>query len=413
MVEEIIKTAEDLRKNEPDRYREIKEEVLSKIDLSKDTSDEEIKEIIYRTIIDYAAREYLSLEERNRLGKEIFNALRKLDFIQELLEDDEITEIMINGPDRIFIEKAGRILLLDKHFESSEKLEDMIQQIVDSCNRTVNERSPIADARLPDGCRVNIVLAPPSVDGAIVTIRRFPKNNITMEDLIYNNTITKEAADFLKSAVENGFNIFVSGGTSSGKTTLLNVLSGFIPEALRVVCIEDSAELKITHIPNLVRLETRNASLEGGGEITIRDLIRCALRMRPDRIIVGEVRGGEALDMLQAMNTGHDGSLSTGHANSAQDMLLRLEAMVLMGSALPVSAIRRQISTGIDIIVHLDRDRGGNRRVVQIIELLGMDKEEIKSHEIFSYCREKEGYCLKKVGQIERRKGYKVAGYEV
>ena len=413
MVEEIIKTAEDLRKNEPDRYREIKEEVLSKIDLSKDTSDEEIKEIIYRTIIDYAAKEYLSLEERNRLGKEIFNALRKLDFIQELLEDDEITEIMINGPDRIFIEKAGRILLLDKHFESSEKLEDMIQQIVDSCNRTVNERSPIADARLPDGCRVNIVLAPPSVDGAIVTIRRFPKNNITMEDLIYNNTITKEAADFLKSAVENGFNIFVSGGTSSGKTTLLNVLSGFIPEALRVVCIEDSAELKITHIPNLVRLETRNASLEGGGEITIRDLIRCALRMRPDRIIVGEVRGGEALDMLQAMNTGHDGSLSTGHANSAQDMLLRLEAMVLMGSALPVSAIRRQISTGIDIIVHLDRDRGGNRRVVQIIELLGMDKEEIKSHEIFSYCREKEGYCLKKVGQIERRKGYKVAGYEV
>ena len=413
MVEEIIKTAEDLRKNEPDRYREIKEEVLSKIDLSKDTSDEEIKEIIYRTIIDYAAKEYLSLEERNRLGKEIFNALRKLDFIQELLEDDEITEIMINGPDRIFIEKAGRILLLDKHFESSEKLEDMIQQIVDSCNRTVNERSPIADARLPDGCRVNIVLAPPSVDGAIVTIRRFPKNNITMEDLIYNNTITKEAADFLKSAVENGFNIFVSGGTSSGKTTLLNVLSGFIPEALRVVCIEDSAELKITHIPNLVRLETRNASLEGGGEITIRDLIRCALRMRPDRIIVGEVRGGEALDMLQAMNTGHDGSLSTGHANSAEDMLLRLEAMVLMGSALPVSAIRRQISTGIDIIVHLDRDRGGNRRVVQIIELLGMDKEEIKSHEIFSYCREKEGYCLKKVGQIERRKGYKVAGYEV
>jgi pilus assembly protein CpaF len=228
-----------------------------------------------------------------------------------------------------------------------------------------------------------------------------------MDDLIRNKTITKDAADFLKDAVERGFNIFVSGGTSSGKTTLLNVLSGFVPETLRVVCIEDSAELKITHIPNLVRLETRNATAEGGGEITIRDLIRCALRMRPDRIIVGEVRGGEAMDMLQAMNTGHDGSLSTGHANSAEDMLLRLEAMVLMGSALPVSAIRRQIATGIDLIVHLDRDRNGNRKVVEIIELLGMEGEEIKTHPIFVYGENGETDSLIRIGETKTVKGYK------
>jgi pilus assembly protein CpaF len=407
LVEESLERTEENAKNARTKFHEIKESVLSQIDLSKDTSDEEIKEIIHRTILSHARTEYISLEERNRLGKEVFNALRKLDFVQELLEDDEITEIMINGPDRIFIEKAGKILLLDRQFESVEKLEDMIQQIVASCNRTVNERSPIADARLADGCRVNIVLSPPSVDGAIVTIRRFPKNNITMDDLIRNKTITKEAADFLKDTVERGFNIFVSGGTSSGKTTLLNVLSGFVPETLRVVCIEDSAELKITHIPNLVRLETRNATAEGGGEITIRDLIRCALRMRPDRIIVGEVRGGEAMDMLQAMNTGHDGSLSTGHANSAEDMLLRLEAMVLMGSALPVSAIRRQIATGIDLIVHLDRDRNGNRKVVEIIELLGMEGEEIKTHPIFVYGENGETDSLIRIGETKTVKGYK------
>lgn len=407
MDEEKLKNTDETKENARVKFHEIKEDVLSQIDLSKDTSDEEIREIIHRTIIRRAQNEYISLEERNRLGKEVFNALRKLDFVQELLEDDEITEIMINGPNRIFIEKAGKIILLDRHFESAEKLEDMIQQIVASCNRTVNERSPIADARLADGCRVNIVLAPPSVDGAIVTIRRFPTNNITMDDLIRNKTITKEAAEFLKQAVESGFNIFVSGGTSSGKTTLLNVLSGFVPDTLRVVCIEDSAELKITHIPNLVRLETRNATAEGGGEITIRDLIRCALRMRPDRIIVGEVRGGEALDMLQAMNTGHDGSLSTGHANSAEDMLLRLEAMVLMGSVLPVGAIRRQIATGIDLIVHLDRDRFGNRKVVEIIELLGMEGEEIKTHPIFVYTKEDGNTSLIRVGDTKTVKGYK------
>ena len=313
----------------------------------------------------------------------VFNSLRKLDFIQEILEDEDVSEIMINGPEVIFVEKKGKITAYENTFESTEKLEDMIQQIVAGCNRTVNEMSPIADARLSDGSRVNIILSPPALNGPVVTIRRFPKSHITMDTLIENGTVTKEIAEFLIQAVENGKNIFVSGGTSSGKTTMLNVLSGFIPKSLRVICIEDSAELQITHIPNLVRLETRNANQEGCSEISIRDLIRNALRMRPDRLIVGEVRGAEALDMLQSFNTGHDGSMSTGHANSAKDMLLRLEAMVLMGSDLPISAVRRQISTGIDYIVHLDRNREGKGKVVEIIELLGMEGEEIKVRTVF------------------------------
>ena len=368
----------------------LKEEVRSRIDLSREVTDEEVKELIFHVITEYAKEEYISLEDRKRLATSVFNSLRKLDFIQELLEDEEVSEIMINGPGEIFVEKRGIISPYEGKFESTEKLEDMIQQIVAGCNRTVNEMSPIADARLGDGSRVNIILSPPAVEGPVVTIRRFPKSHITMDTLIENGTVTKDIALFLKKSVEEGRNIFVSGGTSSGKTTMLNVLSGFIPHSLRVICIEDSAELQITHIPNLVRLETRNAGQEGCSEISIRDLIRNALRMRPDRLIVGEVRGEEALDMLQAFNTGHDGSMSTGHANSAKDMLLRLEAMVLMGSDLPVSAIRRQISTGIDYIVHLDRDRFGKRKVVEIIELIGMEGEEINVHELYSvYSKEK------------------------
>lgn len=393
--------------------RQVKTEVLSQIDLSKESSDEEIRKLIFETVFRRSKEEFLLLEDRKKLAKAVFNALRKLDFIQELLEDDEISEIMINGPENIFVERGGEIKLLSKTFDSEEKLEDMIQQIVASCNRTVNEAAPIADARLSDGCRVNIVLSPPAVGGPVVTIRRFPKNTITMEKLIENHTITEEAADFLKWAVEEGFNIFVSGGTSSGKTTLLNVLSGYIPQSLRVICIEDSAELQITHIPNLVRLETRNATTEGCTEITIRDLIRNALRMRPDRIVVGEVRGGEAMDMLQAFNTGHDGSLSTGHANSAGDMLLRLEAMVLMGTKLPIGAIRRQISTGIDLIVHLERSRSGRRRVVEIMEIQGMDKEEIKTRPIFVLKEGTDGkpVLVKVVDRIVKRRGY-IAGWE-
>lgn len=368
----------------------LKEEVRSRIDLSREVTDEEVKGLIFHVITEYAREDYISLEDRKKLATSVFNSLRKLDFIQELLEDEEVSEIMINGPGEIFVEKKGIISPYEGKFESTEKLEDMIQQIVAGCNRTVNEMSPIADARLGDGSRVNIILSPPAVEGPVVTIRRFPKSHITMDNLIENGTVTKDIALFLKKSVEEGRNIFVSGGTSSGKTTMLNVLSGFIPHSLRVICIEDSAELQITHIPNLVRLETRNAGQEGCSEISIRDLIRNALRMRPDRLIVGEVRGEEALDMLQAFNTGHDGSMSTGHANSAKDMLLRLEAMVLMGSDLPVSAIRRQISTGIDYIVHLDRDRFGKRKVVEIIELIGMEGEEINVHEIYSvYSKEK------------------------
>ena len=367
------------------RMAELKQEVLERIDLSRDVEDEEVKDLIYHVISESAEKEYISLSERNKLAKSIYNALRKLDFVQELLEDEEISEIMINGPDVIFIEKAGVIGICERRFESREKLEDMIQQIVAACNRTVNEMSPIADARLSDGSRVNIILSPPAIEGPVVTIRRFPKTHITMDTLIANGSVTEEVAAFLKQSVEEGKNIFVSGGTSSGKTTMLNVLSGFIPQKLRVICIEDSAELQITHIPNLVRLETRNANQEGCSEISIRDLIKNALRMRPDRIIVGEVRGAEALDMLQAMNTGHEGSMSTGHSNSAKDMLLRLESMVLMGSDLPVSAIRRQISTAIDLIVHLDRDRVGKRRVTEIIELTGMEGEDIGCRTVYSF----------------------------
>ena len=366
-----------------DLFRRLREEVRSRIDLSREVTDEAVKELICRVILEYAGEEYISLEERKRMSVAVFNSLRKLDFIQEILEDEDVSEIMINGPEVIFVEKKGKITAYENTFESTEKLEDMIQQIVASCNRTVNEMSPIADARLSDGSRVNIILSPPALNGPVVTIRRFPKSHITMDTLIENGTVTKEIAEFLIQAVENGKNIFVSGGTSSGKTTMLNVLSGFIPKSLRVICIEDSAELQITHIPNLVRLETRNANQEGCSEISIRDLIRNALRMRPDRLIVGEVRGAEALDMLQSFNTGHDGSMSTGHANSAKDMLLRLEAMVLMGSDLPISAVRRQISTGIDYIVHLDRNREGKRKVVEIIELLGMEGEEIKVRTVF------------------------------
>jgi len=283
----------------------LKEEVRSRIDLSREVSDEEVKDIICHVILDFAGEEYISLEDRKRLSTSVFNSLRKLDFIQELLEEEDVSEIMINGPDEIFVERQGRITVCERKFESTEKLEDLIQQIVASCNRSVNEMSPIADARLKDGSRVNIILSPPALNGPVVTIRRFPKLHITMDTLIENETVPPEVAEFLKNAVVEGKNIFVSGGTSSGKTTMLNVLSGFIPKDLRVICIEDSAELQITHIPNLVRLETRNANQEGCSEISIRDLIRNALRMRPDRLIVGEVRGEEALDMLQSFNTGH------------------------------------------------------------------------------------------------------------
>jgi pilus assembly protein CpaF len=358
---------------------------MSQIDLSRDMTDEEIQELIDELVVSLGRRYALSLEERTRLGVSVFHAIRKMDVLQELVDSEDVTEIMINGTDNIFVEKAGRIYEWEKHFDSKEKLENVIQQIVAKCNRVVNEASPIVDARLSNGSRVNIVLAPVALNGPIVTIRRFPKNPISMEDLLRFGSITKEAVDELQKWVIAGYNIFISGGTGSGKTTFLNALSNYIPSSERVITIEDSAELQLQGIPNLVKLETRNANTEGAKPITIRDLIKSSLRMRPDRIIVGEVRGSEALDMLQALNTGHDGSLSTGHANSSKDMLSRLETMVLMGMDLPLEAVRRQIASGVDIIVHLGRLRDRSRRVLEIVEILGFENGEIITCPIYEF----------------------------
>ena len=359
--------------------------ILEELDMSKEVEDEELTRIIYRILKEEGEQEYISLWEKTALGRELFNAFRKLDLLQEFLEDDEITEIMINGTQSIFYVKRGQLYQSERRFHSKEKLEDVIQQIVSGSNRVVNEASPIVDARLNDGSRVNVVLAPVAINGPIVTIRKFPKESITMKQLILWESVSEELVSFLTMLVAAGYNIFISGGTGSGKTTFLNALSQYIPRDERIITIEDNAELKIQGIPNLVSLEVRNANMEGVGEITIRDLIKSALRMRPDRIIVGEVRSAEALDMLQALNTGHDGSLSTGHANSPKDMLSRLEMMVLMGAPIPLRAIRRQIASGIDIIVHLGRLRDKSRKVLEVSEILGYQDGEILLTPVFVY----------------------------
>lgn len=359
--------------------------ILEELDLSREVQDDELTEIIYRVLQEAGRREYLPLAQKSALGRELFNAFRKLDLLQEFLEDEEITEIMINGTQSIFLEKKGRLFQSDKRFLSREKLEDVIQQIAAGSNRLVNEASPIVDARLADGSRVNVVLASVALNGPIVTIRKFPKESITMKQLIGWQSVSQEIADFLSLLVRAGYNIFISGGTGSGKTTFLNALSQYIPKDERIITIEDNAELRILDVPNLVSLEARNANVEGSGEVSIRDLIRSALRMRPDRIIVGEVRGSEAIDMLQAFNTGHDGSLSTGHANSPADMLSRLETMVLMGMDLPLAAIRRQIASGIDIIVHLGRLRDKSRKVLEVSEVIACRDGEIELAALYSY----------------------------
>ena len=330
-------------------------------------------------------------------------SIRKLDFLQELIDDESVTEIMVNGPDAIFIEKNGRLYRAEERFESGEKLENVIQQIVASCNRVVNEASPIVDARLENGARVHVVLAPVALNGPILTIRRFPERPMRMEDLLRRQSLTQEAAELLKKLVIAGYNIFISGGTGSGKTTFLNALSEYIPPAERVITIEDSAELQLISLPNLVRLETRNANVEGCREITIRDLIRASLRMRPDRLIVGEVRGSEAVDMLQCLNTGHDGSLSTGHANSASDMLYRLETMVLMGMELPLAAIRGQIASGVDVIVHLGRLRDRTRRVLEIAEVLGCEDGVIRMQPLYQFEEEGEDDEKRIIGTLRKR----------
>nr|WP_330363219.1 CpaF family protein [Butyrivibrio sp. VCD2006] len=348
----------------------IREQILEGMDFSRDVDDDEMLERIDKGIVRFCKKEQLSLEEKVQLRKELFYSIRKLDVLQLLVDDPGITEIMVNGTDHIFVEKNGRLYRHEMKFESLQKLEDVIQQIVSKCNRVVNEASPIVDARLENGSRVNVVLAPVALNGPILTIRRFPDNPITIDKLISIGSIKKELAEFLQALVKAGYNIFVSGGTGSGKTTFLNALSDSIPEDQRVITIEDNAELQIKHIPNIVRMETRNSNVEGCKEITIRDLIKSSLRMRPDRIVVGEVRGDECVDMLQAMNTGHI-SMSTGHANSAKDMLSRLETMFLMGMDLPLAAVRGQIASGIDIIVQLGRLRDRSRKVLEVCELTG------------------------------------------
>ena len=388
----------------------LRRQIMEQIDLTRTVEDEEVYQLIEAQVRDFARERMLTLGEREAVVQTLFYSLRKLDVLQELLEDPTITEIMVNGAEHIFYEKAGRLYKAEYGFSSKEKLNDVIQQMAGYSNRMVNEASPIVDTRLADGSRVNIVLEPVAIDGSAVTIRKFPENPIGMEDLIRMGSISQEAADLLKILVRCGYNIFISGGTGSGKTTFLNALSQYIPREERIITVEDSAELQLLDKPNLVRLETRPANGQGAQEISIRDLIRTALRMRPDRIIVGEVRGAEALDMLQAMNTGHDGSLSTGHANSSRDMLLRLETMALMGSMqLPIAAIRRQIASAIDILVHLGRVRDGTRKVLEISEILGMDQEEIAMKPLFVFS-ETEGKgadvhgIWKKEGDLQFRK---------
>lgn len=385
-----------------------KELVLDEISRKDNITDEVVQKIIDNILCEEGKRHNLLLYEKEDLSKKLFNSLRKLDIIQELIEDPRVTEIMVNGTEGIFLERDGALFQWEKKFHSVEVIEVVVQQIVGRMNRVVNESSPIVDTRLPNGSRVNIVLPPVALNGPIITIRRFPEKVITMEDLLKFNSISEEAAHFLETLVQCGYNIFISGGTGSGKTTFLNVLSNYIPTSERIITIEDSAELQIKRIPNLVRLETRNANQEGSEEITIRDLIKSALRMRPDRIIVGEVRGGEAIDMIQALNTGHDGSLSTGHANSTKDMLYRLETMILMGMDLPLQAIRRQLASGIDILVHLGRLRDRSRKVLEITEVLGYENEEIMLQPLFVF-QEEQGNgsevrgCLKKVNSLKNR----------
>ena len=364
--------------------QEIKSRLLEKLDHSMEMEDEAVQELVENEVWLMGKETYIPLAEKKRLCREIYYAIRKYDVLQELLEDETVTEIMVNGPDHIFIEKEGRLQQWQTAFESEDKLLDVIQQIVAKANRVVNESSPIVDARL-FGSRVHVVLPPVALNGPILTIRRFGKTPLLIPELLRLGSVSQEICTFLEKLVIAGYNIFISGGTGSGKTTFLNALSSFIPRTERIITIEDSAELQIQGNDNLVRLETRNANVEGCKPVTIRDLIRASLRMRPDRIIVGEVRGAEAIDMLQALNTGHDGSLSTGHANSAADMRARLETMVLMGMELPLAAIRRQIAGGVDLIVHLGRLRDKSRRVLSVSEVVGYEQGEVLLSVIYEF----------------------------
>ncbi len=387
-------------------FRKLRQQLLDKLDVYRELSDEEILEAIDDLIVNTLHDSGVNLKEKVQLRQELFYSVRKLDVLQELIEDEGITEIMVNGPDSIFVERNGRLLKWHKSFTDKEKLEDVIQQIVGKCNRVVNESSPIVDARFQNS-RVNAVVYPVALNGPILTIRRFPDKPITMDKLIDLGSITQECAGFLEKLVKARYSIVIGGGTGSGKTTFLGALSNYIPKDERIITIEDNAELKIQGIANLVRLEAKAANGNGSPAITIRDLIRSALRMRPDRIIVGEVRGQEAVDMLQALNTGHEGSLGTAHANSTQDMLARLEVMVLMGMDLPLEAIRRQIASGVDILIHLGRMRDKSRKVLEISEVCGFYQGEIKLQVLYQW---QEGNGLVQVSSLVHREKLERAG---
>ncbi len=375
-----------MNRQEYEEYKAaVKREILAKLDCGQDFSDEQVQRLIDERLSSRECAGKLEVAKRRALGRELFASIRGLDVLQALLEDSGITEIMINGPERIFVEKEGRLSAWNGHFESPDRMQDVIQQIAAGCNRVVNEASPILDARLADGSRVNVVLAPIALNGPILTIRRFPKEGMTMDRLVELGSLDEECRRFLELLVRCRYNIFISGGTGSGKTTFLNALSQAIPPQERIITIEDSAELQLKFAQNLVSLETRNANIEGCKPVTIRDLIRSSLRMRPDRIIVGEVRGAEISELLTAYNSGHDGSMSTGHGNTARDMLLRMETMLLMGMDIPLSAIRRQIASGIDILVHLGRMRDKTRKVLEIAEITGFSEGEIETETLYAF----------------------------
>lgn len=399
-------------------YMKIRRLVYERLDIGRDIDDVELYRVIDACIYEESRNIVIPIRQKEALKKRLYNSIKKLDILQELLEDDSVTEIMVNGSDSIFIERNGHIEKWDKKFESVERLSDVAQRIAAMSNRMVNEASPVADTRLPDGSRVSIVLPPVAINGPVITIRKFYDTPLTIEMLIELESITTEAAEFLSRLVKSRYNIFISGGTGSGKTTFLNVLSDYIPEDERVVTIEDSAELQLHNVSNLVRLEARMANMEGCNAVGIRDLIKASLRMRPDRIVVGEVRGAEAIDMLQAMNTGHDGSLSTGHGNSPKDMMTRLETMVLMGMEMPLTAIRSQISSAIDIVVHLARLRDKSRKVVQIAEVGDYIGGEVALTPLYKFVetgQDKNGKVLGKLvrqeNSLTRTEKLKAAGY--
>ena len=384
--------------------------LMEKLDMSREVTDREILKEIDGLILGRLRESCIPLKEKAELRQELFYSVRKLDVLQELIEDESVTEIMVNGPEAIFIERDGKLEKWEKSFTSQEKLEDVIQQIAGRCNRVINESMPIVDARLENGARVNAVISPVALNGPILTVRRFPDRPVTMEKLISLGSLPRQCAEFLASLVKARYSMIIGGGTGSGKTTFLGALSNYIPKDERLITIEDNAELKIQGVENLGRMEAKRANMEGGASITIRDLIRTARRMRLDRIIVGEVRGEEAVDMLQALNTGHEGSLSTAHANSARDMLSRLETMTLMGMDLPLEAIRRQIASGVDILIHLGRLRDKSRKVLEITEVCGFENHEICTRTLYQW---KEGCGLVKTAELFNREKLNRAGVKI